>query len=94
MADQLNGVATDENRGSCAEETFYDVLHRSISMIIFPDASSMGSKPLLQRIKIFVSENGPCLREASRNSGQTIMSWTRRGSRLRALLVISASISR
>ncbi|XP_017621867.2 uncharacterized protein LOC108466004 [Gossypium arboreum] len=88
MADQTNGVTLNENQRVHKEETLYDVLHRSVSMIL-PDASSTESAPLLQRIKISVSENGPRLGEASRNTGQTLLRWTRRGSPLRALLVIS-----
>nr|ABO31374.1 unknown [Gossypium hirsutum] len=88
MADQTNGVTLNENQRIRKEETLYDVLHRSVSMIL-PDASSTESAPLLQRIKISVSENGPRLGEASRNTGQTLLRWTRRGSPLRALLVIS-----
>ncbi|PPR86746.1 hypothetical protein GOBAR_AA33941 [Gossypium barbadense] len=88
MADQTNGVTLNENQRVHNEETLYDVLHRSVSMIL-PDASSTESAPLLQRIKISVSENGPRLGEASRNTGQTLLRWTRRGSPLRALLVIS-----
>ncbi|XVF20492.1 hypothetical protein REPUB_Repub12eG0005100 [Reevesia pubescens] len=85
--EQMNGVTVDENTGSHShrEESLYGVLHRLISMIIFPDAST----PLIQRIKISVSENGPRLGEASRNTGHTLLLWTRRGSPLRALLVIS-----
>ncbi|GMI76977.1 LDAP Interacting Protein [Hibiscus trionum] len=89
MPDQMNGVTTDENQWNRTEETLYDVLHRSISMIIFPNGSSPESTPLLQRIKISVSENGCRLREASRNTGRDVLLWTRRGSPLRALLVIS-----
>ncbi|MBA0686565.1 hypothetical protein Goari_014163 [Gossypium aridum] len=88
MADQTNGVTLNENQRIRKEETLYDVLHRSVSMIL-PDASSTESAPLLQRIKISLSENGPRLGEASRNTGQTLLRWTRRGSPLRALLVIS-----
>ncbi|KAH1081933.1 hypothetical protein J1N35_021694 [Gossypium stocksii] len=58
MADQTNGVTLNENQRIRKEETLYDVLHRSVSMIL-PDASSTESASLLQRIKISVSENGP-----------------------------------
>ncbi|MBA0802947.1 hypothetical protein Gohar_013206 [Gossypium harknessii] len=92
MADQTNGVTLNENQRIRKEETLYDVLHRSVSMIL-PDASSTESAPLLQRIKISVSENGPRLGEASRNTGQTLLRWTRRGSPLRALLVISVMVA-
>ncbi|XP_022770026.1 uncharacterized protein LOC111313619 [Durio zibethinus] len=89
MAEQINGLAVDKNNCGHTEETLYGVLLSLISMIIFPDASSSASTPLLQRIKISVSENGPRLSEASKNTGRTVQLWTRRGSPLRALLVIS-----
>lgn len=92
MADQTNGVTLSENQRIRKEETLYDVLHRSVTMIL-PDASSTESAPLLQRIKISVTENGPRLGKASRNTGQTLLQWTRRGSPLRALLVISVMLS-
>ncbi|XP_007031339.2 PREDICTED: uncharacterized protein LOC18600679 [Theobroma cacao] len=89
MAENMNGVSADENKCCHREETLYGVLHRLVSMIIFPDASSSASTPLLQRIKISISENGPRLGEASRNTGRAVLMWTRRGSPIRALLVIS-----
>lgn len=68
------------------DETLYSVIRRLISEILFPDTSD---SPLLQRIKTSVAENGPLLPEASRNTGNNVLLWTRRGSPLRALLVIS-----
>ncbi|GLT28757.1 hypothetical protein SLA2020_036650 [Shorea laevis] len=73
------------------QETLYGVLHRLLAMIFFPDPnSSAASTPLLQRITLSLSENGPQLPEACKNTGWHILLWTRRGSHLRALLVISA----
>ncbi|XP_022759352.1 uncharacterized protein LOC111305802 [Durio zibethinus] len=89
MAEPVNDATVDENKGSHGEETLYVVLHRLISMIIFPDAASSASNSLLQRIKISTSENCPRLGEASRNTGQNVLQWARRGSPLRALLVVS-----
>ncbi|GMJ07817.1 LDAP Interacting Protein [Hibiscus trionum] len=86
----MTGATVDENRGSLRADTLYGLLHRWISMIIFPDSSSPASTSLLERIKIFVSENGSRLREASRNTRRTVLLWTPRGSPLRTLLVISA----
>ena len=71
-------------------ETLYDVLHRLISVILFPEPGNSG--PLLQRIKISLSENVPHIPEACRNTGRDVLLWTRRGSPLRVLLVISVSI--
>ncbi|KAK8606660.1 hypothetical protein V6N13_052427 [Hibiscus sabdariffa] len=90
MAEQMTGATIHENGGSLREESLYGLLHRSISMIIFPDSSSAVSTSLLKRIMISVSENGRRLREAYRNSGRTVLLWTRRGNPLRTLLVISA----
>ena len=72
------------------DETLYSVIRRLISEILFPDASD---SPLLQRIKTSIAENGPLLPEACRNTGNNVLLWTRRGSPLRALLVISVSRS-
>lgn len=90
MTEQTNGSTVDQKHSSCShsDETLHGVLHRLISMIIFPDTLST---PLLQRIKISVSENAPRLGDASRNTTQSLLDWTRRGSPLRALLVISVS---
>ncbi|KAI9159977.1 hypothetical protein LWI28_003925 [Acer negundo] len=72
------------------DEMLYNVLHRLISTILFPDQdSAAASAPLLNRVKISVSENGPRLREASRSTGRNVLVWIRRGSPLRAVLVIS-----
>ncbi|CAN6570064.1 unnamed protein product [Malus baccata var. baccata] len=72
------------------EETLYGVFHRLIIEIFFPGSTSAGAAaPLFHRIKTSLAKNVPLLREASRNSGRNVLLWTRRGSPLRALLVIS-----
>ncbi|XP_006659414.1 uncharacterized protein LOC102710043 [Oryza brachyantha] len=48
-----------------------------------------GGEPLLRRIRAASCEAAPRLREASRNSARDLVEWTRRGSGLRAILVIS-----
>ncbi|KAK4262426.1 hypothetical protein QN277_027986 [Acacia crassicarpa] len=68
-------------------ETLYGVLHRLITSIIFPEPDN--AAPMLNRIKISVSQNVPLIPEASRNTGRDVLLWTRRGSPLRALLVIA-----
>ncbi|KAK8507837.1 hypothetical protein V6N13_140579 [Hibiscus sabdariffa] len=90
MAEQVNGGATVDD-GNCTqkEEMLQDALHRLVSSIIYPEDSASVSTPLLQRIKISVSENVPRLGEASRNTSRSVLQWTRSGSPLRALLVIS-----
>ncbi|KAE8713353.1 KANADI like transcription factor, putative isoform 1 [Hibiscus syriacus] len=87
MAEQTKGATVGENNCTRGEETLHEALHRLVSSIIYPEASA--SEPLLQRIKISVSENVPRLGEASRNTSRSVLQWTRRGSPLRALLVIS-----
>uniref|UniRef100_F6HI07 Uncharacterized protein n=1 Tax=Vitis vinifera TaxID=29760 RepID=F6HI07_VITVI len=67
--------------------TLYHVLHRLMAAIFFPDPTSSAS--LLRRVKISVADNVPLLRQASKNTARNVMHWTRRGSALRALLVIS-----
>ncbi|MBA0848211.1 hypothetical protein Goshw_029756 [Gossypium schwendimanii] len=93
MTEQMNGASVDENNCTQSEEMLlHEALRRLISTIIYPDGSSSSPAPLLQRIKISVSENGPRLGEASRNTGRTVIRWTRSGSPLRALLVISVRV--
>ncbi|CAO2210992.1 unnamed protein product [Urochloa humidicola] len=48
-----------------------------------------GDEPLLRRIKAASRDAAPRLRGASRNSARDLLEWTRRGSGLRAILVIS-----
>ncbi|KAE8664768.1 KANADI like transcription factor, putative isoform 1 [Hibiscus syriacus] len=86
MAVKTNG-ATVENNFIHKEELLQDALRSLFSSIIYPKASA--PTPLLQRIKISVSENLPRLVEASRNTSRSVLQWTRSGSPLRALLVIS-----
>ncbi|KAM7519859.1 hypothetical protein LguiB_018821 [Lonicera macranthoides] len=69
------------------EVTLYGVLSRMISSILFPDPGTSSS--LVYRIKASVSSSLPLLRDASKNTGRDILQWTRRGSYLRALLVVS-----
>ncbi|KAA8547674.1 hypothetical protein F0562_004103 [Nyssa sinensis] len=72
------------------EVTLYGVFHRLIADIFFPDPNSnYASTPVFVRIKSSLSENVPLLPSASRNTGRNVLLWTRRGSPLRALLVVS-----
>ncbi|KAE8673142.1 putative ADP-ribosylation factor GTPase-activating protein AGD11-like [Hibiscus syriacus] len=89
MAVKTNGATVDENNFIHKEELLQDALHSLFSSIIYPEASALASTPLLQRIKISVSENLPRLCEASRNTSRSVLQWTRSGSPLRTLLVIS-----
>ncbi|KDP35752.1 hypothetical protein JCGZ_10524 [Jatropha curcas] len=85
------GVDGSEKKGvHRKDETLYSVLHSLLAMIFVPESgSSVAAESFLQRIKISVSENGPLLKDATKNTGRKVLLWTRRGSPLRALLVIS-----
>ncbi|CAL1379838.1 unnamed protein product [Linum trigynum] len=70
--------------------TLFAVLNRTVSSIFAPASGGGDPAPLLlQRIKASLSENGPLLKDATANTGRKILVWTRSGSPLRALLVIS-----
>ncbi|CAH8316673.1 unnamed protein product [Eruca vesicaria subsp. sativa] len=71
-------------------ESLYSLVCITIGSILFPDSKTgYTSSPLLQRIRYSVAENGPKLREASKKTSKEILQWTRQGSYLRALLVIT-----
>lgn len=76
------------------EETLYTVLHHMVASILFPDDTDnrLGSASLPRRIAISLSDKAPIIQEASRNTGRNVIIWTRKGSPLRALLVISVSL--
>lgn len=89
-----NGVfivdgAGNHNKEPRHELTLYTILNRLIAAIFFPGPNS--SVPLSQRIKTSLSDNVPLLRDASRNTAHHVLLWTRRGTPLRALLVVSVS---
>ncbi|XP_009121477.2 uncharacterized protein LOC103846322 [Brassica rapa] len=91
----VNGGTVNGRRGTdyvaVDTESLYSLVCIIIGSILFPDSktSDAYSSPLLQRIRNSVSENGPKLREASRKTSREILQWTRQGSPLRALLVIT-----
>ncbi|XP_027179104.1 uncharacterized protein LOC113778050 isoform X1 [Coffea eugenioides] len=68
------------------ETTLYTVFNRLIAAMFFP---SSASAPLLRRSKAALAENVPLLRLATKNTARHVLLWTRRGSPLRALLVVS-----
>lgn len=83
-----NGVVIVERDGDDGKDlTLCTILNRLIAAIFFPGPNS--SVPLLQRIKASLSENVPLLRDAFRNTAHHVLLWTRRGTPLRALLVVS-----
>lgn len=89
---QKNNKSTTE-KGSffhVEEFTLYTIFNRLVTAIVFPNSDlAYESAPLPRRIKDFVSQNGPLLHTASKNSAHHVLLWTRRGSPLRALLVVS-----
>lgn len=87
---KTDSVKVDEEDGS---ESLYSLVCITIGSILFPDSKTgyASSSPLLQRIRNSFAENGPKLREASKKTSREILQWTRRGSYLRALLVITVS---
>lgn len=91
---QPNGVVIDPPNGDEHSQnpqdlTLLTILNRLIAAIFFPSPNS--SAPLLHRIKTALAENVPLLRDASKNTAARVLEWTRRGSPLRALLVVSVS---
>ncbi|KFK25873.1 hypothetical protein AALP_AA8G173400 [Arabis alpina] len=70
-------------------KSLYSLLCITIGSILFPDSKTGDASSLIQRIRNSVAENGPKLREASGRTGHEILLWTRKGSSLRALLVIT-----
>ncbi|XP_057784222.1 uncharacterized protein LOC131001673 [Salvia miltiorrhiza] len=90
---QPNGVVIDPNEDDYAGDsehtqdlTLFTLLNRLIAAIFFPGPNSA---PLLQRVKTALSENIPLLHDASKNTVGRLLQWTRRGSPLRALFVVS-----
>ncbi|XP_039145454.1 uncharacterized protein LOC120282681 [Dioscorea cayenensis subsp. rotundata] len=70
-------------------ETLYTLLRRFVSGVTSPDAAASPPPPLFRRIRTSFLETAPKLPDASRNSAHDLLIWTRRGSPLRSLLVIS-----
>ncbi|WOL20140.1 hypothetical protein Cni_G28942 [Canna indica] len=80
-----SGIEIDLNPGSPVEgERLYSVVRDFVTGVVSPPPPA-----LLQRIKSSASKAAPRLREASKNSSRDLCLWTRRGSPLRALFVIS-----
>lgn len=75
-------------------ETLYTLLRRFVSGVTSPDAAASPPPPLFRRIRTSFLETAPKLPDASRNSAHDLLIWTRRGSPLRSLLVISVSQSK
>ncbi|KAK4803232.1 hypothetical protein SAY86_001435 [Trapa natans] len=73
--------------------TLHGVLCALIANVLLPDHTSpVAGESFLNRVKISFFLYLPLIPMASRNSGRHLLHWTRRGSPLRALLVISVGI--
>ncbi|XP_052188205.1 uncharacterized protein LOC127798698 [Diospyros lotus] len=90
VGEKRNGVFVDSTgrRNRQEEPTLPGVLRRLLADVFLPDPS-IRHGTAVQRIKGSLSTNVPLLREASWSTGSRILLWTRRGSHLRALLVVS-----
>lgn len=81
---------TKKSRHGKEKDSLHEVLHQMIAAILVAEQGN--SEPILHRIKTSISHYAPLIPEASRNTGEDVLLWTRRGSPIRALLVISVSI--
>jgi hypothetical protein len=85
--EELDNLKKKHRKDQSVTQTLPEVLNRLVSAILFPEPA--GDNSLLHRIKNSIADNAPLLPEASKNSANDVIRWTRRGSPLRALLVIS-----
>jgi hypothetical protein len=69
-------------------DTLPSVFRSFVDGVMYSDDAS---KPLIRRVRDATSAHAPKLPEASRNSARALVSWTRNGSTLRALFVITVS---
>ncbi|KAF7040104.1 hypothetical protein CFC21_050028 [Triticum aestivum] len=85
-----NGEVSDDGRAvevsGGGEDTLPAVLRGFVDGVWPPGD---GGDPLLRRLRAATCEAAPRLRDASRNSARDLLAWTKQGSGLRAILVIS-----
>lgn len=89
---KANGEGSDERvvkEEEAVEVSLVGALRRLLSDLFFPSSSD----PLLPRLRAAIARNAASVRLGFRNSSQELLRWTRRGSPLRALFVISVSCS-
>ncbi|KAE8812689.1 hypothetical protein D1007_10261 [Hordeum vulgare] len=72
------------------EETLPAVLRSFVDGVWPPPGN--GGDPLLQRLRTASYEAAPWLWDASRNSARDLLPWTKQGSGLHAIIVISVSL--
>ncbi|KAI5002185.1 hypothetical protein ZWY2020_026835 [Hordeum vulgare] len=89
-----NGEASDDNGRAVevagGEDTLSAVLRSFVDGVWPPPGN--GGDPLLQRLRAAYCEATPRLWDASRNSARNLLPWTKQGSGLRTILVISIYI--
>lgn len=94
----LNGVIIDDDEEHSSQSkpnpneedqiTLYSVFNDVTNHILFPHELQTS---LVHRIKTTASRNWPLLPEAATNTGHRVLLWTRQGTALRSLLVVSVS---
>ncbi|XP_060184163.1 uncharacterized protein LOC132613891 [Lycium barbarum] len=67
--------------------TLFDIFNHFVSTIFSSDNNN--NVGVIKRIQRAISENVPLVNQASKNTAHNVYTWTRKGSPLRALLVIS-----
>ncbi|VAH69060.1 unnamed protein product [Triticum turgidum subsp. durum] len=86
-----NGEVSDDGRAvevsGSGDDTLPAVLRGFVDGVWPPPGD--GGDPLLRRLRAATCEAAPRLRDASRNSARDLLAWTKQGSGLRAILVIS-----
>ncbi|KAL8109260.1 uncharacterized protein LOC141670622 [Apium graveolens] len=93
--ERLNGVIIDDEEHSSQSKpninedqiTLYSLFDDVINHILFPH--ELETTSFVNRIKTTASRNWPLLPDASRNTGRRVLLWTRQGTALRSLLVVS-----
>ncbi|KAF8702075.1 hypothetical protein HU200_033422 [Digitaria exilis] len=79
----------DVAAGGEEEDTLPGVLRGFVDGVWYGPGAGGDEKTLLRRLRAASCEAAPRLRGASRNSARDLLEWTRQGSGLRAILVIS-----
>nr|CAB3482999.1 unnamed protein product [Digitaria exilis] len=81
----------DVAAGGEEEDTLPGVLRGFVDGVWYGPGAGGDEKTLLRRLRAASCEAAPRLRGASRNSARDLLEWTRQGSGLRAILVISCA---
>ncbi|KAJ6850207.1 uncharacterized protein M6B38_265590 [Iris pallida] len=87
-SDEVNGTIEIES-AAADEKTLYGVLRGFVAGVSEAGAGGDPPKPISSRIRASLAKTAPELRGASEKSAHDLLRWTRQGSPLRALLVVS-----